>query len=261
MLIALASAKGAPGVTTTARVLASVWPREVVLVDADPAGGDISLLARAQDGNPLDPERGILSFAADARRGLTDRPVDDHLQRVVGGLDVMCGVGTPEQINGVAPALPQLGDTLARLTDRDVVVDLGRLDPSSPALPLAAAAHVLVLVVRPQLEAYAHLRNRLRWLGQARDQRARVPQTGILLVADSRDRHSARDLGQLLAHEQLAARVIGQVAHDPRAADVIAGRLERPVARSLLVRTVREVVDPVRALVSTDSRTPVRNHA
>ena len=250
MLVALASAKGSPGVTTTARVLASVWPRDVVLVDADPAGGDLAYLARGKDGRPLDPERGLMSFAADARRGLADRPVEDHLQHVVGGLDVMCGVGSPDQMVGVAPALPQLGAALGRLPDRDVVLDLGRLDPSSPALPLAAAAHVLVLVVRPHLEAYAHLRSRLRWLAQVSDPRARVPRTGVLLVADSRDRHSARDLAQLLAHEQLPARLVGQVADDRRAADVIAGRLERPVSRSLLVRSVRDVVDPVRALVT-----------
>lgn len=261
MLVALASAKGSPGVTTTARVLASVWPRDVVLVDADPAGGDVALLARSQDGRALDPERGLLSFAADARRGLTDRPVEEHLQQVVGGLDVLCGVGAPDQMVGVAPALPQLGAALGRMPDRDVVIDLGRLDPSSPVLPLAAAAHVLVLVVRPHLEAYAHLRNRLRWLAQVADPRARVPQTGVLLVADGRDRHSARDLAQLLAHEQLPARVVGQVADDARAADVIAGRLERPVARSLLVRSVRDVVDPVRALVTADVRTPTRTHA
>jgi len=38
-LIALASATGAPGVSTTALGLALNWPRPVVLVEADPNGG------------------------------------------------------------------------------------------------------------------------------------------------------------------------------------------------------------------------------
>jgi hypothetical protein len=40
-LIALTSAKGAPGVTTTALALAMQWPRPVVLVEADLAGPSI----------------------------------------------------------------------------------------------------------------------------------------------------------------------------------------------------------------------------
>ncbi|MGK2852999.1 MAG: hypothetical protein ACSLE3_02645, partial [Microbacteriaceae bacterium] len=38
-LIALASASGSPGVTTTAMGLALAWPRPVLLVEADPTGG------------------------------------------------------------------------------------------------------------------------------------------------------------------------------------------------------------------------------
>ena len=38
-VIALASASGSPGVTTTALGLAMLWPRPVLLVEADPTGG------------------------------------------------------------------------------------------------------------------------------------------------------------------------------------------------------------------------------
>ena len=41
MLISLASAKGAPGTTTSAHVLAAVWPAPVILADADPFGSDL----------------------------------------------------------------------------------------------------------------------------------------------------------------------------------------------------------------------------
>jgi hypothetical protein len=39
----LVSASGSPGVTTTALALASVWPRPVIVVEADPTGGSAIL--------------------------------------------------------------------------------------------------------------------------------------------------------------------------------------------------------------------------
>ncbi|GEL98889.1 hypothetical protein [Cellulomonas terrae] len=248
MLVAFGSAKGSPGVTTTARVLASVWPGDVVLVDADPAGGDTSLLARTPDRGALDPERGLLSLAADARRGLVQGGVREHLQTIEGGLDVLCGVSTPEQMTGIANVWPALAAELAQVQATDVLVDCGRIVASSPVLPVVMAADVLVLVARPRLESFAHVRERVRWLAHLQDTTARVPAVGVVLVADSRDKRSLADLQQLLAHERLPATVLGQVALDERAADVVAGRLERPIARSLLVRSVRQLVEPVAAL-------------
>ena len=43
-LVALASLKSSPGTTTAALALCQVWPRarRVILIEADPAGGDIA---------------------------------------------------------------------------------------------------------------------------------------------------------------------------------------------------------------------------
>ena len=68
-VVALTSAKGSPGVTTTALGLATAWPsvhpnRRVLLAEVDPAGGDIAagyLRGEAQAG------RGLLALAAAAR--------------------------------------------------------------------------------------------------------------------------------------------------------------------------------------------------
>jgi len=248
VLLAVGSAKGAPGATTTARVLAAVWPQDVVLVDADPAGGDLALLARRPDDGALDPDRGLLSLAADARRGLGERPLEDHLQQVEGGLEVICGVSTPDQMAGIGPVLPQVAGAFARWPGRDVLVDVGRVSPTSPTLPLVQAADVLVLVARPRIESFAHVRERVRWLAQLRETNLRTPEVAVVLVADSRDRTSAGDLARLLAHDGLPGTVLGQLADDTRAADVLGGRVERPVARSLLVRSARQLVDPLRAL-------------
>ena len=248
MLIALASAKGSPGVTTTARVLASIWPTDCILVDADPAGGDLALLARTPSHEPLDPERGLLSLAVAARRGAESAPIEPHLQLTDGGLEVLAGIARPEQVAGMGPVWTTIGDVLSRQLSA-VVVDAGRLAPGSPVLPVVSAADVLLFVVRPQVEAYSHLRERLTWLAADRD----APPVGVLLVTEARDTRAARELAALLAHSALDVPVVGVVAHDERAAAVVGGRLDRGIDRSLLVRSVRPLVDPIRALANTRS--------
>ena len=47
-VIALCSASGSPGVTTTAVALAWNWPRPVMLVEADPVGGSAILAGTFQ---------------------------------------------------------------------------------------------------------------------------------------------------------------------------------------------------------------------
>lgn len=250
MLVAMASAKGSPGVTTTARVLASVWPTQSILVDADPAGGDVALVARTATQEPLDPERGLLSLAVDARRGSEGMSLDSHLQEIDGGLHVLCGVQRPEQVAGMGPVWGTIGTALSRYPGT-VVADVGRLALGSPITPVVTAADVLVFVVRPQVESYAHLRERLSWIAATENAGSVPPPVGVVIVTDPRDSSSAKDLSSLLAHSGLTAQVLGTVAHDPRAADVVGGRLSRGIDRSMLVRSARSLVDSVRSLADT----------
>ena len=101
MLISLASAKGAPGTTTSAHVLAAVWPAPVVLADADPFGSDLLYRLRGSTGLPLDAERGLLSLAAQVRRS-PDADLAEHTTTVDGGLDVLLGMPRPEQAAAIA---------------------------------------------------------------------------------------------------------------------------------------------------------------
>ena len=77
-LIAIASDKGAPGVTTAALALAAVWPRPVLLAECDPAGGDLVYRFPALGGGHLDPRRGVLSLAVVARRGMAPCFIRGH---------------------------------------------------------------------------------------------------------------------------------------------------------------------------------------
>src|SRR5680860_1230834 len=70
MLIGLASVKGSPGVTSAALALIAVWPRPAVLLEADPAGGDLTYRCRAAHGGPVYASKGLLTLAAAVRGGL-----------------------------------------------------------------------------------------------------------------------------------------------------------------------------------------------
>ena len=91
-LVALASAKGSPGVTTTGLVLGALWPRQVLLAECDPAGSDVAIRMTAPGGQPLNSDRGLVSLAAAGRKGLGDEVILAHSQQLDGGLDVMLGV-------------------------------------------------------------------------------------------------------------------------------------------------------------------------
>lgn len=248
MLVTLASAKGSPGVTTTARVLASVWPDEVALVDADPAGGDVALWSPAPDGTPLDTETGLLALAVEARRGLA--PLAPHLQLADGGLPVLVGIESPGQVAGMGPVWPSLG-TAMRQHPGTVIADIGRLLPDSPALPLVIDSDALVLLVRPTIEGYAHLRDRLRWLATFDTGMRPMPAVGVVAITDAKEAGAVRDLELLLGHAGLKVPVLGSVSVDQKAADVVASRVARGIDRSLLVRSARHLVTPIRQLAES----------
>src|SRR5213082_2278010 len=120
-LIAIASDKGAPGVTTAALALAAVWPRPVLLAECDPAGGDLVYRFPAVGGGHLDPRRGVLSLAVVARRGMQPQQVWEHVQRLHGGLDVLAGVTNAEQGAGLSLLWGPIGKALASMPLADVI--------------------------------------------------------------------------------------------------------------------------------------------
>lgn len=254
-LIALAADKGAPGVTTTAVALAALWPRRVLLAEADPAGGDLVYRAVNGAGRPLDPTTGILSLAATARRGIAAEQLWDHSQRLAGGLDVIVGLGSSDQAAALTGQWSVLGRAFAELAQSphqeaaaDVLADCGRLDAASPAHALLSHAALVLLVTRAQPENLAHLRDRAAAL-TARShgpQRGATPvqaRTGVLLVADpQRGATLATQVNEMLAAAHASARVIGLIADDPLGAEQLAGRRRGRLDKSLLVRSARKVV-------------------
>ena len=240
-VFALASAKGSPGTTLTALALAAAWPGPTVLADLDPVGGDVIWRCRSAAGEPLDPNRGLLSLGAAVRRGTADVDLDEHLQTTATGQQVLVGIASPDQQAGLGGSWPHLASLFAG-QPADVLVDCGRVVPGSPAMPVLSKADAVLFVVRPDIEGVAALRERLRSL---RDPLgigvAEGTPIGIAVVTSYRDTRVAADLQQLLDSERLGARVLGIVAHDPRTAQVLASVRPGRTHKSLLGRSANEL--------------------
>jgi MinD-like ATPase involved in chromosome partitioning or flagellar assembly len=248
-LVALASAKGAPGVTTLAVALAGVHPGAAVVAETDPAGGDLAWRYGTAEGQPLDTGRGLLSLAAVIRHGATDlRP---HLQTVAGGLPVLVGVTTPEQVTGLGPVWSQIAHTLATLPGADVFADCGRVTSGSPSLPVMLAADAVVLTARPEVDQLAHLRERVRMLAEQTGAGAVRPPIGVVVVAGEKDhRLVVGDVQRLLDAAGLPGKVLGAVAHDERGARLLAGSGGGSAGRTPLVRSVRALSPALAALAA-----------
>ncbi len=242
-LVAMISAKGAPGVSTLAVALAAVHPRPAVVADLDPAGGDLALRYRDEQGRPLDPERGLLSLGAAVRHGAADpRP---HLQTIAGGLEVLVGIASPEQVTGLGPVWPRVSAVLRATPDRDVFADCGRFTSGSPALPVLVEADAVVIVTRSTLEQLAHLRERVQAVAAVTRAGRRGGPVGVAVIAGARERSVAGDLQRLLDAGGLEAVVLGAVALDPKGAGLLASGRHGGVGRSPLVRSVRSLAPAV----------------
>jgi hypothetical protein len=242
-LIAVASDKGAPGVTTASVVLAAVWPRPVLLAECDPAGGDLLYRFPAADGGRLDPGRGLLSLAVAARRGLRPEQIWEHTQALRGGLAVLIGVSTAEQGGGLDPLWGPVGAVLAQLPQGDVIADCGRIGVDGPPHDLLAQAAAIVLLTGDDLGEVVRLRERVPALVAALDRRDRMSTTiGVVVIASHKRFHAAlAEVGEVLGHGRGLLNVVGGLAYDPRAARQLRGEWGGRLDKSLLVRSARDV--------------------
>jgi len=166
MLIAVTSARGAPGVTTAALALTLSWPRprRAVLAELDPAGGEV--LAGYGGGQLAAPGLGELIFAARRGGGLGPQLWSHLVQLNTGGRALLLpGLADPAAARGVG--WDRLAAALADLDGdgTDVLADCGRLRAEwfpEPALRRAAAVVVVcgssLRAVRAAKQAVAELR-------------------------------------------------------------------------------------------------------
>ena len=159
MLVAVCSIKGSPGATTLAVACAARWPggSPPLLIEADPAGGDLAARFR------LAPDRGLVSWAAAARRGTAQEAVGAvltaHAQPLLARFPVIVAPpGAGQTIAALSVLASPPASAFTGVANRQVVIaDCGRADPESPALPVLRAADLVVIAVRPLPDELSHL--------------------------------------------------------------------------------------------------------
>lgn len=217
MLVCVASIKGAPGVTSTALALASVWPRPVTVVEADPSGGDLAYRCQAMHGGPLRGTKGLLTMAAAVRGGTPEpRVVLEHAQPLACGVDVVQGVTSAGQARGLGGLWPALA-TACQVSTEDVLIDVGRLERTSPTLALARAADVVLPVAASSLASVMHLKHGLAELMPALVQRQAVTVTPIVIGPDAHAEQDCVDVNELLARAGHPVQLARPLTYDPRA--------------------------------------------
>jgi hypothetical protein len=192
-IYALVSPGGSPGVTTTALALSLGWPRQVILAECDPNGGDI--LAGLFAGH-LEASSGLVPLAVEAGQNpeaaaaaLWSQLIELDNER---GRLLLPGISDPRQGVGLAPVWPVLAATLAAVP-ADVIADCGRLDPGGGLEPVLAAASLVAVVMRPSLRQVSKARARVDMLTQMLGGAGRL---ALLLVGEGT--HSPREVSRAL---------------------------------------------------------------
>lgn len=206
VVVAVGSFKGGPGASTVALGLAGGWPA-AVLVEADPHGGDVG------DRFGFAAPPGLGSAVAAARHGTGPGWLAEHVQRLPVGVEVLLGGRTAEAATAAVASLARYPDCLVEHGGPVVVVDVGRMCPGSVALPLVAAAEVVLVVTRPELADLRHVATGLARLPLPARQRTR-------LVLAGRGTYGPREIAA-----ELGVSVAGVVPRDRWGAAVLAGRV------------------------------------
>ena len=258
-VVALTSAKGAPGVSTAALAMTLLWPRPALLLEADPAGGSSTLAGYLR--GTVDHSRGLLGLAMAHRHNELEQALWSQIVRLAG--DPVPDKASPAD-RWLLPALSDaaqapsttslwgpLGSLLASLERAgiDVLIDAGRLGAAYAPTPLLRQADLVLLVLGTSLPAVAAVRARLSVLGE---QLAVTPKTavpvsglGLLLVGEGRP-YTAREISG-----SLGLPVIASLSWDPASAEVLAAGAApgRRFESSPLVRSIRGAISASQELI------------
>jgi len=181
-VIALTSASGSPGVTTTAVALAFLWPRPVVLVEADPTGGSAILAGYFRGTREYDA--GIVELALSA---LAPSDALRESIRLIPDTRVSLLAGTRARTQAAAlrDVWVPLADALGELeeTGQDVVIDAGRLGLTGSPTNLLDEADLTLLVTRTNLPALSAARTWADPIARPADD---LRQAAIVLIGEGK---------------------------------------------------------------------------
>jgi hypothetical protein len=246
-LICVLYVKSRPGATTTALGLAAVLPEPTrpVVVECDPAGGDLA----ARHGLTTSP--GLVELATATRTGATVKTgeaLSRFAQRVRLGdraVEVVVAPSSGAQTRVALSVLARPGHSVLMTADRPVIADCGRLDFSSAAWPLVGMADAVLVLARGRLDELAHLREHV-------DELVRAAGNRLVVLLASGGVYGAEEIAATLPGDGQDVAVRGPLPYDDRAAAVLEGRRQavRRWHRRPLMKALHQVAAalPVNAL-------------
>jgi hypothetical protein len=214
-VLAFASAKGAPGVTTAVLALAFAWHRPALVVEADMAGSSSVLSGFLRGGT--DHSRGIVGLSVAARQhGYTDQGLWDECLRLGEERYLLPGIADPAQAAALTATWAPLADVLAGLESAgvDVLVDAGRLGAAYAPMPLLRAAEAVVLVTGTRLPDVYALSRRTPALRADLAATQDAEGLSVLTIGEGRP-YSNREI-----ESSLGVPVVSSIAWDPVSAEV-----------------------------------------
>lgn len=238
--VALCSLVGAPGVSTTAWLLAWVWPeetggRQVLLIDADPAGSVLREVSPVR----LAPTAGAVSLAAEPHPVDAEALLSHAVQLDASGQRYLLpGITLPPQARSVAPvwsALVEVARDL-HLLGMDVVIDAGRWGHALAPSDLVTEADEALVVMEPTARASLAAASTIRELTAMR-----APRPAPRAVVRDSGPYTAAEVADALDAAVLT------VADDPRAARAILDRPGTRPDRSPLWRSARSLAATILA--------------
>ena len=222
-LIGLASAKGAPGVTTTATGLAAFWPEPCLLLEADLTGG--SLIAGWFAGSirhGRDLSQVAFTKARNPSRALAIRDHLTPLSAQAPDKDVLLGFATAAQSIAMQP---YWGELASALTDigTDVIIDFGRLAmPRDEREQLIRRVDSLLLVTSTDLPMAAATIEMGQHLQQQLNSAGRLTPLGLMTIGPAR-RVNTKTLQDRAGIPHLA-----RIPSDPVRAEPITYGMQKP---------------------------------
>ncbi len=250
-LIALASAKGSPGVTTTALALTLHWPRPALLVEADLAGSSV-LPGFFRGQVPHDRGLGPLAIAH-SHGDLSGQFPEQTIQLIEDEPErrLLAGITGPQAAPAVADLWVALAAELAaREGDGlDAIIDLGRIGSvRDDREPLLRAADLVLLVTRSRLPDIAIAREVSRARSAGSDPAVREMSNLASLTVGPGRPYSAPDVAAALG---LVG--VGAIAWDPGTAEVLSDGTpaRRRYDTSAFVRSIDPIVHELQRWIQT----------
>ena len=159
-MLTVYSTQGSPGASTTAMHLAAHWAlqgREVLLIEADPAGGSLSHNLGIQ----FTP--GSASFVASGLPVQSNHLIDHAQDVLFENLHVMPAPASPTGARGIFDTFADFSDDLRTISENEmaVIIDGGRITADTAASGLTTGAAGVAVVCRnnSQLPSLEHLRD------------------------------------------------------------------------------------------------------